>query len=214
MIYPVLLALHVAVLGYWLGSEFVINSEYRFVVRRADLPVSARNAMMDHVMQVDQHVRYALVLQATLGLMLLGGMGLMPGIVMWIAPLAGLGWLAMVEAVHRTRKAPIGRHLARIDRMFRYVLAAMLIAAALAAPDWPVWLRLKLALFAGVIACGVLIRMALIRHFQIWHEIVTSGSTQDREIAVRAIYRKATGILLILWTQIAAIALLGLFKPM
>lgn len=208
-----LLALHIAVLGYWLGSEFVINSEYRFVVRRADLPVAARNAMLDHVMQMDQHVRYALVLQAALGMMLMAGMGLVPGSLMWLAPLAGLAWLAMVEATHRTRNMPIGQHLARIDRLLRYGLATILVAAALATPEWPGWLRIKLALFAGVIGCGVLIRLELILHFKVWHEIVAQGSTSAHEAALQAIYRKATGILLVLWSQIAAIALLAVFKP-
>lgn len=212
MTYAVLLALHIAVLGYWLGSELVINSEYRFVVRRADLLVAARDAMMDHLMQADQHVRYALVLQAALGTMLMAGMGLMPGALMWLAPLAGLGWLALVEAAHRMRKLPGGQRLAQIDRILRYAVAAVLVVAAAAMPDWPGWLRIKLALFAGVIGCGVLIRFQLIRHFAVWGEIVAQGATSERETRLGAIYRRATGVLLILWSLIAAIALLAVFK--
>jgi hypothetical protein len=211
--YSVLLAFHIAVLGYWLGAEFVINSEYHFVVRRADLPMSARDAMMDHVMKVDQHVRYALILQATLGTMLMAVTGLLPNMFMWIALLAGLGWLVLVEVVHRLRKAPSGQLLARIDRGQRYGVAALLVIAALAVTDWPIWLRIKLALFAGVIGCGVLIRFALIRHFQLWGEIVHQGSTHVRESELRGIYRTATSILLALWSQIAAIAVLSVFKP-
>jgi hypothetical protein len=136
MTYSVLLAFHIAVLGYWLGAEFVINSEYRFVIRRADLPMSARDAMMDHVMKVDQHVRYALILQATLGTMLMAaGTGLLPNMFMWVALLAGLGWLALVEAVHRTRTGPSGQLLARIDRGLRYGVAALLLIAAFAMAD-------------------------------------------------------------------------------
>jgi len=62
-----LLAIHIAVLGYWLGSELVINSTYRYVSYSGDMPFAERARLMEHVMHVDQHVRYALALQATLG---------------------------------------------------------------------------------------------------------------------------------------------------
>lgn len=213
MIQPVLFALHIAVFGYWLGADLVINSEYRFVVRRSDLPFAARDALMDHVMAVDQHVRYALVLQATLGAALLAGMGLAPAAVGWLAPVAGLAWLALVEAVHRSRKSEGGASLARFDRLLRYGVAALLIAWALTMADWPGWLRLKLAMFAGVIGCGVLIRFQLMRHFALWNAIAATGSTPQAEAQLRSIYRSATAILLVLWTLIVAIAALAVFKP-
>lgn len=213
MTYQALLALHIVVLGYWLGADLVINSEFRFVVHRADLPVSARDAMTDHLMEVDQHVRYALVLQAMLGTLLLASLAMVPAMLAWIALAAGPGWLALVEAAHSTRKSPRGNRLARIDRGLRYALATLLVSAALAMADWPVWLRIKLALFAGVIGCGVLIRFQLIRHFALWGTIVATGSNGEREAGLRAIYRRATAILITLWSQIAAIALLAVFKP-
>jgi hypothetical protein len=211
--YAVLLALHIAVLGYWLGSELVINSEYRFIVRRADLPVSARDAMTDHLMQADQHVRYALVLQAMLGTMLLAQLDLAPGWTGMLALPAGLAWLALVEITHRARGTARGHMLARFDRGLRYGVAALLLASAFGVTDWPGWLRLKLGLFAGIIGCGVLIRFKLIRHFAVWSEVVAQGSSPERETALRSIYRRATGILLMLWALIAAITLLAIFKP-
>lgn len=59
-----ILVFHIAVLGYWLGSELVINSTYRYVSYSRNMPFDERQRLMDHVMVVDQHVRYALVLQA------------------------------------------------------------------------------------------------------------------------------------------------------
>ena len=213
MTHAALLALHVAVFGYWLGADLVINSEYRFIVRRPDLAVAARDAMTDHLMEVDQHVRYALVLQATLGMVLLAGLGLAPAVLGWVAPIGGTAWLALVEAAHRNRKSAKGARLALIDRALRYTVAALLVVAAVSMSGWPGWLRLKLVLFAGVIGCGVLIRFQLIRHFGVWSEIVASGSSPGREAQLRGIYRVATGILLILWSQIVTIAVLAVFKP-
>lgn len=74
-----LLVAHIAVLGYWLGSELVINSTYKYVSHRGDMEFAERARLMDHVMHVDQHVRYALVLQAGLGFMLAIAYGFIPG---------------------------------------------------------------------------------------------------------------------------------------
>ncbi len=209
----ILLAIHTIVLGYWLGSDLVINSEYRFIVHRSDLPVAARQEMTDHLMVVDQHVRYALVLQAMLGTMLLAGLGLLPAAMGGIALLAGLGWLALVEATHRTRKTPLGQRLAKLDRVVRYGLGLTLLTLAATQADWPVWLRVKLVLFGGVIGCGLLIRFQLIRHFTVWGEVLAQGSTPERESSLRSTYRRATSILACLWLQVFTIAVLAVLKP-
>lgn len=209
----ILLAIHTVVLGYWLGSDLVINSEYRFIVHRHDLPVAARQEMTDHLMKIDQHVRYALVLQAMLGTMLLAGLGLLPASLGGIALVAGLAWLGLVEATHRTRKTALGLRLALLDRVVRYGLALALLALAFTQADWPGWLRLKLGLFAGVIGCGLLIRFQLIRHFSTWGEVLTQGSSPEREASLRATYRRATSILAGLWLQVFAIAVLAVLRP-
>ena len=79
MLISVLLVAHIAVLGYWLGSELVINSTYRYVAYGRHIPFAERNRLMEHVMHVDQHVRYALVLQAGLGFGLATLYGMIPG---------------------------------------------------------------------------------------------------------------------------------------
>jgi hypothetical protein len=208
-----LMVLHIAVLGYWLGSDLVINSEFRFIVHRSGLPLAARDAMTDHLMKVDQHVRYALVLQAVLGTLLLAGSGLMSARYGPAALALGIGWLALVEAAHRWRKEPRGARLARLDRLVRYAVAGALLAAAWVQADWPGWLRFKLALFAGVIGCGVLIRFQLIRHFALWADILSDGSTPAREAALRVIYRRATAILALLWGLVLTIAALAVLRP-
>lgn len=215
-----ILAAHIAVLGYWLGSELVINSTYRFFCRATDMPFAQRDRLMDHIMHVDQHVRYALVFQMALGVMLAAGFGYIPGgnTVMAVAALAGGGWLTFVEAVHRLRKQPIGRTLAAIDRGSRYVLMAVLIAVAfsLIGADWalPLWLRWKLAAFAAVMACGVGIRLALVGHFRIWGLMAQDGPTPEREAIIQRTYVRATTILVLLWLFIAAMTALSIGKPL
>lgn len=214
-----LYVLHIAVLGYWLGSELVINSTYRYVCHAPAMPFAERDRLMSHVMHVDQHVRYALVLQAALGTALLVLRGYLPGgdALVWGALAAGVLWLGFVEAVHRLRLGPAGASLARIDRGSRYILLAFLVAVAVgafgAASALPLWLRWKIAAFAGVIACGVGIRFALVAHFRTWAEMRTSGATPEREVTIRRTYWRATGVLLLLWVFIGVIVLLSVAKP-
>lgn len=214
-----LLAAHIAVLGYWLGSELVINSTYRYVCFAGDMPFPDRSRLMDHVMHVDQHVRYALVLQSALGVMLAASYGFIPGgqTTIAAAAVAGLLWLAFVEAVHRLRKQKVGPLLGRIDRASRYILMAVLCAVSLGliGGAWPMpdWLRWKLAAFAGVMACGVGIRFALMAHFRTWAEMAASGVTEERNAIIKATYFRATAILILLWVFIATIVWLSLAKP-
>jgi hypothetical protein len=211
--------MHIAVLGYWLGSELVINSTYRYVCYADQMPFNERARMMDHVMHVDQHVRYALVLQATLGLILSVQYGFIPGdqsVIITIA-VCGLLWLGFVEAVHRLRKKPAGVKLARIDRASRYILLVVLLALSvgLIGDDWPMpdWLRWKLAAFAGVVASGVGIRIALIAHFRTWKEMAEYGATPERNATIKRCYMRATSVLVLLWVLIAAVVYLSVAKP-
>lgn len=88
----------------------------------------------------------------------------------------GIAWLALVEAGHRLRKQSVGDLLARIDRSVRYCVAIALPTAALFAfANAPAWFGAKLSLFGGVIACGVVIRFILFKHFVCWALMTKRG---------------------------------------
>jgi hypothetical protein len=216
---PVLLVAHIAVLGYWLGSEFVINSGYRYVCRAASMPFDERDKLMNHVLDVDQHVRYALILQLGLGFTLAALYGFIPGgsgAAIASASLAIL-WLIFVEIVHHQRAEPIGATLASLDRAFRYgVMIALAVAgiyALLNVTSLPVWLAWKLILFAGVMACGVGIRFSIIDFYRTWAVIKQNGSSEDLEEKIRHIYTYGTAILVGLWVFIGGIVILSIWKP-
>lgn len=214
-----LLVLHIAVLGYWLGSELVINSTYRYVSYSGDMPFAERSRLMEHVMHVDQHVRYALVLQAASGTALLALYGYVPGdeTVALVAGILGVLWLGFVEAVHRLRHQPIGKRLAAIDRGSRYVLLAvlLLIAFGVLGASWNLqgWMRWKLAMYAGVIASGVGIRFALISHFRTWAIMEATGPTDETNLVIRQTYVRGTSVLVVLWLFIAALVYFSVAKP-
>jgi len=214
-----LLVAHIVVLGYWLGSELVINSTYRHVSWASSLALADRNRLMDHVMHVDQHVRYALVLQFALGFSLVFLLGYLPGAKQGavITAFLGICWLVLVELTHAFRKRPVGTSLAALDRGIRYLLMTGLVVLAVAAllgqAGLPPWLAWKLVCFAAVMACGVGIRLVLVRLFVVWKELPGTGSAPGVEEAIRSMYWKATSVLYLLWVFIAAIVWLSVFKP-
>lgn len=219
MLDQVLLAIHILVVGYWFGSELVINSTYRYVSYGRGMPFAERDRLMDHVMNADQHVRYALVLQAGLGTALAGFLGYLPGgaTLAWAGMIGAALWLALVEATHRLRKQPAGSSLARIDRIVRYTVIAALITAALAALMGEIalapWLAWKFAAYAGVIACGLSIRFFIMDFYRAWVEIAKTGSTDANEAVVQKTYVGATAVLVLLWVLIAVIVTLSVWKP-
>lgn len=220
MLYQSLLIIHIAVLGYWLGAELVINATFRYVCNSEDMVFAERDRLMAHVMSVDQHVRYALVLQATLGTALAGMLGYFPGgtALVLAAALVGTGWLVFVELIHRLRNAATGERLAAIDRASRYglILITGLLAVGLLGGDWPMpqWLRWKLAFFGAVVACGIGIRRALLAHFATWEVLRRNGPTSETNAVIKHSYWRATRILILLWVFIAAAVVVSLWKPL
>jgi hypothetical protein len=216
----VLLVTHIAVLGYWLGSELVINNTFRYLSWSAGMPFNERNRLMSHLMNVDQHVRYALVLQLGLGFALAALYGFIPGgeVSAWTFLLFMLVWLGFVEVIHHLRSSHIGNTLALIDRVSRYILILGLISIGIynlfISPSIPDWLSWKLICFAGVVSSGVGIRIALIQYFAIWQNIEQEGSTQSNEKALKSSYVKATSVLVVLWVFISLIVYLSVWKPM
>jgi hypothetical protein len=219
MLPKILLVAHIAVLGYWLGSEVVINSTYRYVARVEDMDFHHRGRLMDHVMDVDQHVRYALILQIGLGFSLAALYGFVPGgtTTIWTAALVTVLWLAFVEVTHRRRGDALGRRLGAIDRASRYVLIALFLALAvgLLGVGWamPLWLRLKLVLFASVVACGLGIRLVLLTHFRTWARMAQEGPRPETNALVRRTSVRGTALVALLWLFMAGIVLLSIWKP-
>ncbi len=220
MLITLLLAAHIAVLGYWLGADLCINSTFRFVSRASAMPYTERNRLMEHVLDIDQHVRYALILQIGLGTALAALFGYLPGgtVLAAIAGMVALAWLALVELTHRRRHQPAGIVLSKADQGIRYFAVALALLAGAAALtghlDLSGWLAIKLLLFAGVIVSGIGIRIELRKYFRIWQEIGAAGSTPERELLLWRRYISATSVLVILWLCVTGIALLSVFKPL
>lgn len=94
---------------------------------------------------------------------------------------------------------PERNRLAALDRGIRYAaiiallgLGAFTVAGQAHLQTWLAW---KLAASAGVIACGLGIRFALMHFYRTWTEIAHDGASDARERAVRRTYVQATSVL-------------------
>jgi hypothetical protein len=218
--YDILLWLHVLVMGYWIGSDLVVNALTFYVVRSASLPAGERKRLWDFLIHVDQHPRNALIVSVPLGFTLAAEMGLVPLddaalMALWAASAVWFGymWLA-----HWKRQSPAGAALAKWDWRTRYLLIAAFVAMgaqslATGSPLEARWLAWKVILFAAVMACGIGIRYYMRQTYRSWPRIWEGrGTAEDEALVVRAMTR-ATRVLWLLWALLFVIGWLGVVKP-
>jgi hypothetical protein len=211
---------HVLVMGYWIGSDLVVNQLTHYIARSASLPPAERKRLWDLLIHVDQHPRNALILSVPIGFTLAALLGLMPlgrgGLVLlWLASAA---WFGFMWLTHVRREAPSGPALARLDWRSRHVLIAAFLAIgvlslATGAPLQAPWLAWKAILFAGVLACGIGIRFYIADAYRAWPRIWAGQGNEADEATVRAAMRRGTYVLWLLWALLVAIGWLGAVKP-
>ncbi|MCS6946412.1 MAG: hypothetical protein NZM12_02215 [Steroidobacteraceae bacterium] len=221
MLYTAINWAHVLVMGYWLGSELVINALTHYVARTTSLSGAERMRLWDFVLDVDQHVRNALILSVPLGFTLAVQLGLveLSALGLWALWLLSALWFWFMWLVHWRRKSATGPRLARWDLYIRYglmVVFALSAAWSLATgrPYTTAWLALKVLLFAGAIACGVAVRHYITAAYRsVLPAIAADRATAADNTEFQALMRKASAVLAVLWILLFAIGALGAFKP-
>ena len=218
--YDVLLWLHVLVMGYWIGSDLVVNALTHYVAYADRLSGAERKRLWDFLLHVDQHPRNALILSVPLGFTLAAQIGLArlddaALIVLWLGSAA---WFAHMWVTHLRRETSSGAALARLDVRIRVILIATFLfigvqslrtGSPLAAP----WLAWKTILFAGVMACGLGIRHCIRRCYAAWPQIWSDRGTPEDEALLRKALMQGTRVLWVLWLLLFVIGWLGVTKP-
>lgn len=211
---------HVWVMGYWIGSDLVVNALTFYTARSTALPGAERRRQWDFLMDVDQHPRNALILSVPLGLTLAAWSGLLPlgpgGVtVVWILSLL---WFWYMWLTHWKRHSPLGSRLAAWDWNSRYVL----IASCIVTGGWSLlghgpfvtsWLAWKVILFGGVLACGIAIRHYIRISYRAWPRIWADQKQPGDDQIVLDAMRRGTYALWVLWTLLVIIGYLGAAKP-
>jgi hypothetical protein len=211
---------HVLVMGYWIGSDLVVNQLTHYVARSAALPPAERKRLWDFLIHVDQHPRNALILSVPIGFTLAAVLGLMPlgrgGLVLlWLASAA---WFGFMWLTHLRRETVLGPTLARWDWRSRYLLITFFLALgvvslATGAPLRAPWLAWKVVLFAGVLACGIGIRFYIAAAYRAWPRIWAGQGSAADEALVRSSMQRGTYVLWTLWALLLVIGWFGAVKP-
>ena len=221
MTYSLLHWAHVLVMGYWLGSELVINALTHYVTRATSLSGRERMKLWDFLLDVDQHVRNAMIMSVPLGFSLASMLGLVEihGLGMWALWLLSAAWFAFMWLVHLRRNTPQARILAQWDWWIRYALIAFFAGTGLSslATGWPYathWLALKVLLLAGAIVCGIAVRYYIREAYQsALPAIAADRATPADNETFRVLMVKATWALVVLWVLLFTIGGLGALKP-
>lgn len=221
MTYSLVLWAHVLVMGYWLGSELVINALSHYCARATWLSGTQRIHLWDFVLDVDQHVRNAMIMSVPLGLSLAAWMGLSPLRGGWLALVwvLSIAWFTLMWATHLKRKTPLGPKLAAWDWGVRYVLIAAFGISGLVslATGWPFaskWLALKIFLIAPAIACGLGVRYYIRMAYQKALPAIANDTAGAEENAIfQMTMVRGTWVLVGLWVILFTIGALGALKP-
>lgn len=218
--YDLFLWLHVAIMGYWLGSDFVLNALTHYFKNAKSLSVDERMKLWDFLLLVDQHPRNALILSLPLGFQLAAQLELSPITGPWLTALwvISIAWFIFIWVLHYQVGKPTYRPLSKIDLTFRYVLIAVLLVVGLASVfgDGPLgakWLGAKVALFALIISCGLGIRHYIAQVYAVFPTFKADGSSPEVEAVITHALNWGSYVLYVLWAMILVVSYLGAAKP-
>ncbi|HVN43594.1 MAG TPA: hypothetical protein VMT50_12490, partial [Steroidobacteraceae bacterium] len=111
--YEFLLWMHVLVMGYWVGSDLVVNALTLYLVRARTLPGPERKRLWDFLMHVDQHPRNALILSVPIGFTLAAQIGLarLDNAALAVLWAGSAAWFGYMWLTHWRREGSTGAEL-------------------------------------------------------------------------------------------------------
>jgi len=218
-------ALHFAVIGYYLGSDFVVNQMTFYLIASKDVSLAVRTRMRRFQLLCDQHPRMGLILFIATGLTLETWQGyttLTPGFITGLWIVSAL-WLANIWAGFLLAGSPVsanvlGKRLVQIDLYWRYLVVAVIYAVAIwslagEGPLLPGWLAVKYILCATLMAGGVLMRLSSRPLTAAWGDYADGGDKQAFEAVIARVQYRNIYLNWGLWSLFISMALLRLFGP-
>ncbi|MEM1413074.1 MAG: hypothetical protein AAGH19_12020 [Pseudomonadota bacterium] len=158
---------HVLGLVYWLGADLgVFYSSY--VLCDDQQPSAVRVSAAKILFALDQAPRVSMTLMLPLGVHLAVSLGYIVAPA-WLVPALWLltaGWLTMVLVLHFKGHGDALPGLKRFDLAFRALLVVALVGIGVTAiigamPSVTTWAGIKLAVFGGLVFCGLMVRLRL-----------------------------------------------------
>jgi len=207
--------LHVVGFAYWLGGDLgVFYSSY--FVADPNRPDAVRIATAKILFALDQAPRICMTLMLPLGTHLTWKMGLLQidSIFMAVIWLVSLAWLTMVITLHVAAQSKGKAMLTTFDFFFRLTLSLGLIAAglySLLGPGaLPYWVAAKLAIFGGLIGCGLVVRIKLKPFGPAFANLARGEASDADNAAIRSSLGGTRPFVITIWIGLFASTALGL----
>lgn len=207
--------LHILVFVYWLGGDLGAFYASRYLIKPGVIPAN-RLLAAKIVGDVDMAPRTALILTFPTGLLLAIAKGWLPLSMLWgfVALVAALIWLGLAWAMHvRPGQAA---SLKPLDTALRWAVlagsAGWGFAGLFGVSVMPLFLSIKLLLFAAAIAAGLWIRQVLKPLSPALAGLAGPDAEQHEAVLSRTLRTARLGVVS-LWLLIAAAAFLGLWTP-
>lgn len=207
---------HLLCLVYWLGGDLgVFYSSYS--VSDARLSPEARRQAARILFALDQAPRICMTLILPLGVHLAWRMGFLPvpGVIVVGAWVICLAWLAMVLTLHFGRNGGRWAGLTTFDFCFRVAMVAGLLGISVASltgawrtmPDWTAW---KLAVFALLVLCGLMVRVRLKPFGPAFANVVRGEPSEHDNAVIRRTLGGTRPFVLAIWAGLLIETALGL----
>ena len=208
--------LHVVGFAYWLGADLgVFYSSY--FVSNADLSRNVRVTTAKILFALDQAPRICMTMTLPLGLHLLWRMNILrfDAATMTLIWLLCFAWLAMVITLHVAQPGRARTMLTRFDFWFRLTLALGLITIGLSAIaadaiSMPGWAALKIAIFGGLVGCGLVVRIKLKPFGPAFANLDAGKVSDDDNEAIRKSLNGTRPFVIAIWIGLLASTALGL----
>ncbi len=205
--------LHLVLFAYWLGGDLGTFLASRQVVNTELNPESRRTALRI-MLACDMGPKLAMPLVLPTGLNMAAVSGLLPLSAAALALIWGvcLCWFAWVLTIYRKEGSALAGRLTQFDLYFRIALIALLLAwaASLAASATPpVWVLLKLFIFALLVTCGIAIRFNLKTFKPAFAQMMSDGANKRSDTAMRLSLQRCQPWVWCIWAGLFVAAALG-----
>jgi hypothetical protein len=210
--------LHLVLFCYWLGGDLGVFYSSSFVVNDK-LSKETRMVAAKIMLNLDLVPRLCLSLMLTVGGILSEFRGLEHPLWQMVAIiLLGPFWLAMVLTIHFKEGTALAKRLTRFDFWFRWamivgILGSVTYSFSTGRLDPAPWIGGKLVVFALLIFCGLMIRMALVPFVKGFHNMAVQGASSADNLAMRKSLARVRPWVLVIWAGLLVEAFLGVVEP-
>ncbi len=207
---------HLIAMVYWLGGDLGTFYASRFVVD-PKLSPAQRHTALKIMLGCDQGPKLCMPLIFAIGFTMAADIGFIGvpvavTIAVWVVALL---WFANVNVLYFLQDATLKARLSRIDLGFRVgVVIALLVAGigALLGDSFirADWLAAKFIIFAGLVACGIYIRIQLKPFAAAFGQLMTQGSSSAVEATLSRALARCRPAVYLIWAGIVVSAALGI----